>query len=191
MKKVLTLYSSSRANGNTFQLVNTFNQLVPGEVCYLDDLNIAEYDYQHRNQDDDFLTVVDRMVNADVIILASPVYWYSMTPTLRRFFDRFTDLIELPLLKPKGKQLREKHFYLFATSVRPSPPNSFVAPVENTLDYLEWQFSGTVHINCKEGFEHTKAMRLLTPLAQFLKGESHPAYKSAMGEQARSLFRFK
>ena len=172
MKKVLTLYSSARPDGNTFQLVQTFHQMVPGEMCYLDNLQIAQYDYQHRNQGDDFSTVIDAMLSADVIILASPVYWYSLTPTLRCFFDRLTDLTELPDLKVKGKKLREKSFYLFATSVHSDPPVSFTAPVEKTLAYFGWSFLGTVHVNCDTGFEQTLALSSLQAVVNACKKRS-------------------
>ena len=169
MSKVLTLYSSARPDGNTFQHVNTFNQLVPGEICYLDSLEIAQYDYQFRNQNDDFSTLIDNMLNVDVIILASPVYWYSLTPTMRRFFDRLTDLTELPELKAKGKKMREKSFYLFATSVHPNPPASFTFPVEKTLEYLGWRFMDSVHLDCKEGFSETLAISSFQQLAEKLR----------------------
>lgn len=165
MSKVLTLYSSARPDGNTFQHVNTFNQLVPGEICYLDSLEIAQYDYQFRNQNDDFLTLIDNMLTVDVIILASPVYWYSLTPTMRCFFDRLTDLTELPELKVRGKKMREKSFYLFATSVHPHAPTSFTSPVEKTLEYLGWRFLGSAHLDCKEGFSEALAIASFRQLA--------------------------
>jgi multimeric flavodoxin WrbA len=172
MKKVLTLYSSARPDGNTYQLVNTFNQLLPNELCYIENLSIAQYDYQFRHQDDDFVCVIDKMLNADVIILASPVYWYSLTPTFRKLFDRFTDLTELPHLKPKGKRLREKVFYLFATSVHAELPASFVLPVENTLNYFGWKFAGTIHVNCRGAFNRAEALPLLRKLADVLSAIS-------------------
>lgn len=168
MTKVLTLYSSARPDGNTSSLVKTFNELIPGEQCYLDDLHIKQYDYQYRNQNDDFVALIDKMLEVDVIVLASPVYWYSLTPALRRFIDRLTDLTELPNLKPKGKKLREKAFYLFATSVHEEPPASFTSQVVKTLQYFSWKFCGTVHINCQSGFDQELALSRLQPIARKL-----------------------
>ena len=190
MKKLLTLYSSARPDGNTFQLVNTFNQLATGEICYLDNLHIEQYDYQFRNQHDDFVSIIDRMLNVDVIILASPVYWYSLTPTFRRFFDRLTDLTELPQLKVKGKMLREKSFYLFATSVHPKAPESFISPVQKTLEYFGWKFGGTMHFNCRDGFDHGSVAHSLQPLAnEFACKMALPV--TSQGEQARLMSQFK
>lgn len=164
MPSVLTLYSSARPDGHTFQMVQALNQLLPGESCYLDELNIAQYDYQFRNQEDDFIAVINKMLDADTIVFASPVYWYSLTPAFRRFFDRFTDLTELPALKGKGKQLRQKCFYLLATSASQHPPDSFVFPVEQTMQYLGWPFKGTTHLDCGDGFDSQRAIALLQPL---------------------------
>lgn len=164
MIKTLVLYSSARPDGNTFQFANTFNQHIPSEMCYLDSLQIAQYDYLYRNQEDDFTDVIDKMLRVDVIILASPVYWYSMTPAFRCFFDRFTDLTELSDLKSKGKKLRDKSFYLLATSANQQPPISFTFPVEKTFEYLGWPFMGTHHVNCKDGYDESQALASLQPL---------------------------
>lgn len=169
MTKMLTLYSSARPDGNTFKLINSFSQLIPTEICYLDNLNIAQYDYHHQHQNDDFIDVINKMLSVDVIFLASPVYWYSMTPAFRRFFDRFTDLTELPDLKPKGKQLRDKSFYLLATSANPKLPASFTYPVEKTLEYLDWPFFETLHVNCKGGYDESVALPSLKSLATKLQ----------------------
>ena len=166
---MLTLYSSARPDGNTFKLINSLSQLIPTEICYLDNLDIAQYDYHHRHQNDDFIEVINKMLSVDVIFLASPVYWYSMTPAFRRFFDRFTDLTELPDLKPKGKQLRAKSFYLMATSASQKLPPSFIYPVETTLEYLGWPFFETLHINCKGGYDEVTALSSLQPLVAKLR----------------------
>ena len=187
MRKVLSLYSSARANGNTFQLVDTFHQLIPGEVCYLDDLQIQQYDYQFRNQDDDFVTVIDKMLSVDVIIFASPVYWYSLTPAFRRFIDRFSDLLELPDLQIKGKRLREKSYYLFATSAHPQLPDSFTSQVAQTLEYLGWPFSGVVHLDCKGGFHRPVALTSLQPLATALNESRNYHVKAAPESTAELL----
>ena len=171
MKKTLLLYSSARRYGNTFQFVDTLNQMYSCQVCYLDNLDIAQYDYQFNNQHDDFIGLIDLMLTVDIIVLASPVYWYSLTPRLRCFFDRFTDLTELPHLKYKGKQLRSKQFWLLATSVHDEPPESFISPVKNTLAHLGWQFCDCEHINCKTGFNTLIAQAKLSKLVTYLNGQ--------------------
>ena len=105
MKKLLTLYSSARATGNTFQLVNTFHQVMPTEICYLDKMHVEGYDYQYRNQNDDFNGLIEKMLEADIIIFASPVYWYAFTPAFKCFFDRSH---HFGATKTQGKKITRK-----------------------------------------------------------------------------------
>ena len=195
MKKTLTLYSSARATGNTFQLVKTFDQVMPTEVCYLDNMHIEGYDYQYRNQNDDFNGLVDKMLEADIIIFASPVYWYAFTPVFKSFFDRFTDLITLEQQKHKGKKLREKDFYVFATSAHDTPPASFISPLQNTLDYLGWQYRGLMHINCKMGFDPIVAKSLCERMAKSMKksmeSQPKPSFLSQLGRFAHYMSYYK
>lgn len=192
MRNVFTLYSSARKNGNTFEMTQAFSNIIPSEVCYLDDLDVREYDYQHTNQHDDFEMLIDKMLAADIIIFASPVYWYSMTPAFKRFFDRFTDLTELIHLKAKGKALRKKSFYLFLTSVHDQPPKAFVNVVKDTFNYFKWQYAGLEHVKCESGFDHDKACEQLELMASGLFSTSTEAsLQTVLGEQSRSLSKFK
>lgn len=54
-------------------------------------------------QDDDMVDVLDKMANADIIVLATPVYVDGMTGSLKTLIDR-----SIPLLKG-GFELRDDH----------------------------------------------------------------------------------
>ena len=166
MKNVLTLYSSSRPRGNTYSMVKVLSDLIPSENLYLDDLDIGEYDYDFRNQNDDFVGVIDRMLKADVIVFACPEYWYTLTPAFKRLFDRFTDLTELESLKAKGKALRAKQFHLFTTSTSEKPSDAFISVVSHTLEYLGWEFAGFVHVYCEDRLDEQEAKTALSNFVQ-------------------------
>ncbi len=191
MKKLLTLYSSARATGNTFQLVNTFHQVMPTEICYLDKMHVEGFDYQYRNQNDDFNGLIEKMLEADIIIFASPVYWYAFTPAFKCFFDRFTDLITLAQQKHKGKKLREKAFYVFATSAHTTLPDSFIPPLQQTLSYLGWQYRGLLHINCKTGFDPIVAQSLCERMAKSMVSKPKPSLLSQVGRFAQYMSYYK
>ena len=191
MKNILTLYSSARPDGNTFQMVRSFNQLMPGEMLYLDDLDINEYDYQYRHQDDDFESTIDRMLWADIVIFACPVYWYSLTPAFKRFFDRFTDLTDLPGLKVKGKALREKEFYLFSTSVHPEPPAAFISVVRDTLRYLGWHYAGVLHIACEQKLETAEPHQKLVDFVSQFKEPLSVTVSANLGQQSALMSLYK
>lgn len=62
--------------------------------------------------DDDAMTVIDKMKDADVIVLASPVYFYSMTGQMKSLIDRTYN---------HEKDLGEKEFYYIITSTDRDP----------------------------------------------------------------------
>ena len=45
---------------------------------------------------DDFSTIVRKMDEANIVVLASPTYWYTVTSDMKRFIDRCYSLIQFP-----------------------------------------------------------------------------------------------
>lgn len=102
MKKVLIISGSPRKNGNTEALVKKFaagaekagHQV---EVIHLADKKIGycvNCDSCRRNKtdcvfDDDARVIVSKTLECDVIVLATPVYFYNVTAQLKTLIDRF------------------------------------------------------------------------------------------------------
>jgi len=84
------------------------------------------------------------MARADVIVFASPVYWYSMSAQMKTFFDRLTDLTGGDL-KPVGKSLAGKPVFTIATGGSPSAPDSFVRPFADTAGYFNMRWGGLLY----------------------------------------------
>jgi len=108
MTNTVVLFSSSRRNGNTGKLLDSVVGGGSVDIINLSALDISEYDYDHKNINDDFLPLIKKVLTYDKIIFASPVYWYSVTPTMKTFLDRISDLLDLPDLLDLGRQLRGK-----------------------------------------------------------------------------------
>ena len=53
------------------------------------------------------LDILDKMVKADVIVLATPVYFYSMNGQMKTFIDRTV---------PRYTEIRNKEFYFIMTA---------------------------------------------------------------------------
>ncbi len=100
-KKVLIISGSPRKGGNTDLLCDAFARgakEVGGQVekIFLADYRIgyfSEADEQRvgnraNEATDDAPLLVDKLVNADVIVLASPVYYMNITGQLKTFIDR-------------------------------------------------------------------------------------------------------
>ena len=58
-------------------------------------------------QKDDMADILDKMVQADVILLATPVYFYSMDGQMKTFIDRTV---------PRYTEIRDKDFYFILTA---------------------------------------------------------------------------
>ncbi|MBR8701818.1 hypothetical protein IX317_001278 [Fusobacterium sp. DD29] len=99
--KVLILNGSPR-NGNTRMALNTLAEGIKENLeCELELFNVAEYkvapcsgcDYCTNNRpkcviNDDGEVFAQKIVDADVIIFGSPVYWWGITTQLKAVLDR-------------------------------------------------------------------------------------------------------
>jgi len=101
MKKMLGIIGSPRKNGNTHILVS---RLLEGaalegvrtEELFLADLKIQECTGCHAcwkpglcRQGDDMNRIYPRVIENDILVFGTPVYWYGPTAIMKIFFDRF------------------------------------------------------------------------------------------------------
>ncbi len=132
-KKILVLAGSPRKEGNSDLLCN---ELIRGatesghtaEKVYLQDLKIgfcrACYGCRHTGrcvQTDDMDMLLDKMISADVIVLATPVYFYSMDGQMKTMIDRTL---------PRYTEIRNKEFVFIATAA------ANAKAMERTIDGL-------------------------------------------------------
>ena len=57
---------------------------------------------------DDFNAIAGRLVEADAFILASPIYWYSVSGVMKNFIDRLTSLENMIYHEPRKSLLEGK-----------------------------------------------------------------------------------
>ena len=153
MNNIVAVFSSSRSNGNTEKLLTSIASIIGIDIINLSKYTFSEYDYDHKNQDDDFLRLINKILAYDKIIFASPVYWYSVTPTMKKFLDRISDLLELPNLLDTGRRLRGKTAYVLSSSVSEEVSSSFLGAFEETFEYLGMVFGGYIHASCEDGYQ--------------------------------------
>ncbi|MED1950446.1 flavodoxin family protein [Brevibacillus centrosporus] len=94
--KILVLQGSSRENGNTEQLSQLVLQGIPHTQIHLREKNIrAIHDQRHDPEgftavDDDYDAIVEAVLEHDVIVFATPIYWYGMSGFMKDFVDRWS-----------------------------------------------------------------------------------------------------
>jgi len=92
MKKGIIILASSKSQGETRQLADYLSKKLNHPVIDLNQKTIGHFDYEFKNSDDDFLPIIREIVeNYELILFATPVYWYTMSGLLKVFFDRFSD----------------------------------------------------------------------------------------------------
>ena len=172
MVNAIALFASSRRNGNTGQLMDRIVMELGIEVVDLSEKRISAYDYEHRNRDDDFEPLMRRVLTFDQVIFATPVYWYAVSPAMKVFLDRISDLLELPDLLDEGRKLRGKRAYVVCTSIYDEAPASFLGAFRDTFDYLGMHFAEVAHANCRDGYVSAKHDGEAVKFAQLVNSSS-------------------
>jgi multimeric flavodoxin WrbA len=147
-RRILAIAASARGNSNTLNALQKLCPFEKYELIDLVDLNIGLYQYDgNYPSGDDFLSVATRMQESEVIVFATPVYWYSMSGLMKVFFDRFTDLITIQ--KPIGRGLIGKEAYLIAQGSEKALPEGFDVPFRRTCEYFKMNFCETFYMSVK------------------------------------------
>jgi len=115
MKNILVIAGGGRANGNTAQLVNAFikgaeeaghkvekNSLLKTEVKGCLGCNACRYG-KPCVQRDAFNNLVPGIKNADLIVFASPLYFWTISSRLKAFIERFYCIAEEDPNPPFGR----------------------------------------------------------------------------------------
>ena len=169
MKKVLILSGSPRKNGNSDILCDEFARGAIEAGHEVEKIRVAEKKigycracYACRDTGvcaikDDMAEVLQKMIDADVLVLASPVYFYSIGAQLKALIDRTV---------ARWLEVKDKEFYYIVTAA-----DEGLASADTTLAC----FRG--YAECVEG---AKEMGIIYGMGTYEKGEVKG--KSAMTE---------
>lgn len=115
MKKILIVSGGGRPNGNTAQLVNAFinGAKDAGHKAELISLynwkvngclgcNLCRYG-KPCIQKDDFNAIVPKIKEADLIVFASPLYFWTLSSKIKAFIERFYYIAEEDDNPPLGR----------------------------------------------------------------------------------------
>lgn len=160
MKKVLILSGSPRRNGNSDILCDEFARGALEAGHEVEKIRIAEKKigycracYACRGTGicaikDDMAEVLQKMIDSDVLVLASPVYFYSIDAQLKALIDRTV---------ARWLEVKNKEFYYIVTAA-----DEELASAETTLAC----FRG--YADCVEG---AKEMGVIYGMGTYEKGE--------------------
>lgn len=159
-KKVLILSSSPRKNGNSDILCDEFARGAVESGHMVEKIRVAERNigyckacYACRGTGicaikDDMAEIMQKMIDCDVMVLASPVYFYSIDAQLKAVIDRSV---------ARWTEVKDKEFYYIVTAA-----DGEKASAETTLAC----FRG--YADCVEG---AKEMGIVYGMGVYEKGE--------------------
>lgn len=159
-KKVLILSGSPRKNGNSDMLCDAFAKGAAEAGHTVEKIRVAEKNigycracYACRGTGvcavrDDMAEVLQKMIEADVLVLASPVYFYSIDAQLKALIDRTV---------ARWLEVKNKEFYYIVTAA-----DGAEAAAETTIAC----FRG--YADCVEG---AKEVGILYGMGVYEKGE--------------------
>lgn len=115
MKKILIVQGGGRANGNTARLVKSFSEgaasadhqvelisLLKHEVKGCLGCNACRYG-KPCIQKDDFNDMVPKILKADLLVFASPLYFWTLSSRLKAFIERFYCIAQEDPAPPLGR----------------------------------------------------------------------------------------
>ena len=138
----LVILGSARGDGKTKKALNLALDGIDHELVDLNQLNIQLFNYETAQVADDFLPLIEKLVQCDDLILATPVYWYSVSAQMKIFIDRWSDLLWAH--KNLGQKLAGKNLFLVCSygSQIPLGCASFEAPIRMLADYMNMNYGG-------------------------------------------------
>jgi putative NADPH-quinone reductase len=113
---------------------------------------MAYYDYEGiYPASDSFEQVRKLMLEHNILVFATPVYWYSMSALMKNLFDRFTDLVTIE--KQSGRKLKGKKVFLLAVGTDEELPAGFEIPFKRTAEYLGMSYEGFIYFSVKTSLD--------------------------------------
>lgn len=140
-KKVLIISSSPVKEGNSDTLANEFARGAESSGNSVEKVSLRDKkinyclscglcrknDYTECSQKDDMGELLDKLIDSDVIVFATPVYFYAMCAQMKTFIDRCC---------AKYTKIKNKEFYYIITAAD-SNPQALERTVEEFRGFLD------------------------------------------------------
>lgn len=152
--KLLTIYGSSRRNGNTESLtklvLEQLDQNLYNEMFLLDyhiepivDERHTDMGFQHVS--DDYEMLARELMNHNAVLFVTPLYWYGMSGNLKNFLDRWTQSLRSKEYDFK-EAMKGKKVYLVIVGGHAAPFTALplVQQFQLICQYMEMDFRGYV-----------------------------------------------
>lgn len=162
MKKVVAFTGSPRKNGNSTIMLQRFvdganesdadckvynaNEINLNPCLGCLNCNVTQHCTQ---KNDDWTKIANDILQSDIIVFSSPVYFHHLTSTLKKLIDRFRSFIKVQItpegLIEKPWQMWSKHFVVILTLG--SSNNDDAQPVIEMFEFMKRILGQTNHLH--------------------------------------------
>lgn len=117
---IAIVYGGTRQNGNTEILTEQAIQGVTADRIYLREYTIRPIeDLRHTKNgfqdiDDDYNSIIDRILQYDILVFSTPIYWFSMSGYMKNFIDRWSQTMRDTKYPDFKNRLSAKKAYVIA-----------------------------------------------------------------------------
>lgn len=141
---ITCLFGSSRYNGNSKIIVDYLLGETNHQIINLFDKNIEKVK-DHRHLDDtssdlhhdDYSSVLKGVIDADTIVLSTPLYWYSMSASLKLFIDRWTESLREERSDFKDKMAKKRYIVVIVGGDNPTVKSKpLIAQFELIFEFM-------------------------------------------------------
>lgn len=116
--KMLVINGSSRDHGNTEILTEHLLTGVPSYHVHLREHHIKPIvDQRHedsgfRDVNDDYESIIQKVLEHDLLFFATPVYWYGMSGQMKNFIDRWSQSLRNKTYDLRSAMAQKEAFFL-------------------------------------------------------------------------------
>ncbi|MEH7309097.1 flavodoxin family protein [Neobacillus drentensis] len=149
---IAVIYGGTRPNGNTETLTEHVIQGIASEKIYLKEHHIQPIvDMRHspdgfQDRNDEYNSIIERILPHDILIFSTPIYWYSMSGTMKNFIDRWSQTLRDPKFPDfKNRMASKKAFVIAVGGDHPYLKGlPMIQQFKYILDFMGMDFGGYV-----------------------------------------------
>ncbi|MFJ6635423.1 flavodoxin family protein [Streptomyces sp. NPDC091376] len=154
-RSFLFLLGSSRTGGNTEALARLAAEQLPAGAgqrwLRLDGLPLPDFEDLRHEGDGRYpapaghaATLLDATLEATDLVLASPLYWYSLSTTTKRYLDHWSGWMRAPGLDFRPRMAGRTLWGVTALAGAPGDADPLVGTLRHTARYMRMEFGGVL-----------------------------------------------
>lgn len=154
-RRFLFVLGSARSDGNTELLARRAAEQLPGDVEQqwislaehpLPDFDDLRHDADHtRPKEGALALLLDATLAATDIVIASPLYWYSVSSHTKRYLDHWSGWLRTPGLDFRATMAgRTLWGVTVLADSQPSVADPLAGTLNNSAAYLKMRFGGVL-----------------------------------------------